>query len=96
MALESPISGQKSLHIFSDTDPSNHIISKFGHYKQPFAHKTQKQPILSLSNQFALYFTFLFKKGSKALRRLDFHCPSCYPSDIRNYQHHYRYLASNM
>ena len=39
-------SGKSPLTEFSDTDLSNHIISRFTHFKQPFHHKNKKQPIL--------------------------------------------------
>ena len=44
-----PFSGKKSPHKFSDTDPSNYIISRFTHPKQPF----------SLHNQETTYSTTL-------------------------------------
>ena len=37
-----PFSGKKSPHKFSDTDPSDLIISWFTHFKQPFSLENQK------------------------------------------------------
>ena len=39
-----PFSGKKSPHKFSETDPSNHIISRFSHFEQPFSLQNQKTP----------------------------------------------------
>ena len=40
------IFSQKSPHKFSNSDPSNPIISRLTHFKQTFHYKTKKQPIL--------------------------------------------------
>ena len=42
MTVESIISGKKSPHIFSDTDPSNPIISRFAHFELPFSLQNSK------------------------------------------------------
>ena len=53
MAMESAIFSQKSPHKFSNTDPSNLIISRLTHL-QTFSLKTKKQPILQHKRLFTV------------------------------------------
>ena len=65
MALESAISGKKSPHIFSDTNPSNFTICKFEHFKQLFSLQNSKttyyvyEPFLPISTIFHFLIKFV-------------------------------------
>ena len=48
---------KSSIDTYSDTNTSNFIIYKLKHFKQLFLYRTQKQPIMSPSSQFQIYFT---------------------------------------
>ena len=45
MAMESAIFSQSSPIKFSNTDPSNQIVSRFTHFKQPFSLYNQKNKL---------------------------------------------------
>ena len=58
MAVKSTIFKQKSPHKFSDTDPSNHLISRSTQFEQPFSLENAKKTILRDLSLFLMYFKF--------------------------------------
>ena len=71
MAVESAIFSQKSPHKFSDTDPSNHIISRFTHFKKPFSPQNQKSTYsTTLKALFTVFQISPYVEGT-TLKQLD-------------------------
>ena len=64
MALESAIFGKKSPYIFSDTDQSNFIICKIGHFKQLFSQQNSKTTYSEPLQPISTVFHFLIKMGA--------------------------------
>ena len=80
MALESAIFKQKvPSHIFRQQTHQISLFASLNTLNSFFLYKTQKQPIMSLSSQFQLYFTFFtsFTSGQRIIL--------CTPT--RNYSH---------
>ena len=63
MAVESAIFWQKSPHKFSDTDPSNLIISKFTHFEQLFSLRNSKTTYSVPFKPFSTIFHISSKLG---------------------------------
>ena len=69
MAVESTIFKHRSPHEFSDTDPSNLIISILHTLSNLFHNKTQKQPILRHLSIFLLCIKFQVNLAEVSLNR---------------------------
>ena len=70
MALESPFSSKSPLTYFQTPTHQISLFASLNTFNNFFLYKTQKQPIMSLTSQFQLYFTFSSNCSPFALRSL--------------------------